>query len=165
MNRFVKVLAVIGFLVIAAHRLPAPIQETPESTPTPKPRREAVVRPNPKPEATAKPRATLNRPFAGTWSGIVGFKDPFVGGGGDQQCDFVINAEETSMMIRVKSRRGSYHTATTPVVVIGNTLSAKGGFFKHMNATVTLTGDGTTADVLVRDTIWGSSSGTLKKIK
>jgi len=36
MNRFAKLFAVIGFLVIAAHRLPAPIQETQE-TPTPRP--------------------------------------------------------------------------------------------------------------------------------
>jgi hypothetical protein len=94
------------------------------------------------------------------------FKDPFVGGGGDQQCDIIINAEENSMIIRVtKPGSGAHHTATTPVVVIGNTLSAKGGFLKHMSTTVTLSEDGTTGNVIVRDTMWGTSSGTVKKIK
>jgi hypothetical protein len=104
--------------------------------------------------------------FAGTWSGIVRFNDPFVGGGGDQLCDFIVNAEENMMTIRVsKVRGGSYHTATTRVTVIGNTASAKGGFLKHMSTVMTLAGDGSTGNVIVNDSFWGTSSGTVKKIK
>jgi serine/threonine protein kinase len=104
--------------------------------------------------------------FAGTWSGIVRFNDPFVGGGGDQQCDFIVNAEENMMTIRVsKVTGGSYHTATTRVTVIGNTASAKGGFLKHMSTVMTLAGDGSTGNVVVHDSFWGTSSGTVKKIK
>ena len=93
------------------------------------------------------------------------FKDPFVGGGGDQQCDFVINAEENSMIIRLGKSGGSFHTATTRLVVIGNTATGKGGFLKHMNATLTLTGDPNTATMVVHDTIWGTTSGTVKRIR
>jgi hypothetical protein len=64
-----RALLTIGLVLIFAERLPAPIQEQPESTPTPKPKRETVVRPKPKPEATAKPKATPNHSFAGTWTG------------------------------------------------------------------------------------------------
>jgi len=96
----------------------------------------------------------------------VPFKDPFAGGGGDQQCDFIINAEENSMIIRLgKAGGGSFHTATTRLVVIGNTATGKGGFLKHMNATLTLTGDPNTATLVVHDTIWGTTSGTVKRIK
>jgi hypothetical protein len=104
--------------------------------------------------------------FAGTWTGIVPFKDPFVGGGGNQQCDFVINAEENSMIIRLgKPGGGSFHTATTRLVVIGDTATGKGGFLKHMNATLTLTSDPNTATMVVHDTVWGTTSGTVKRMK
>lgn len=50
-----------------------------------------------------------------------------------------------TMAIRVsKPGVASPRTATTRVVVIGNTASAKGGFLKHMSTTLTLTGDGST---------------------
>jgi len=86
MNRFVKLFAVIGFLVIAAHRLPAPIQEIQEN-PTaaakqsakPKPKRtrkpERIakdVSPNPQSSfPTPKFQPTPNRRFAGAWSGVL----------------------------------------------------------------------------------------------
>jgi hypothetical protein len=131
-------------------RSPAPIQEVPQTTPT----------------STSAPSSKKTGRFAGTWSGIVPFKDPFVGGGGNQQCDFVINAEENTMLIRLgKAGGGSFHTATTRLVVIGNTATGKGGFLKHMNATLTLTNDPNTATMVVHDTIWGTTSGTVKRIK
>lgn len=150
MRRCLVVACSVAVLVLSAHHLPAPIQEVPQSTPT----------------ATGAPSSKKTGRFAGTWSGIVTFKDPFVGGGGNQQCDFTINADETSMVIRVtKANGGAHHTATTRVVVIGNTASAKGGFLKHISTTMTLTGDGTTADVVVHDSLWGTSSGTIKKVR
>jgi hypothetical protein len=158
----------LGLLLATAHRLPAPISEVATPTPTPTsvsttPAKAPIAPAANVPSPTSK--AKTGR-FAGTWTGIVPFKDPFVGGGGNQQCDFVINAEETSMIIRVsKPNGGAHHTATTRIVVIGNTASAKGGFLKHMSTTLTLTGDGSTGSVVVHDTIWGTTSGTVKRIK
>ena len=87
MNRFVKLFAVIGFLVIAAHRLPAPIVE--EERPTASPEQSVKL----KPKRTVKPsianansqssetRKTSSAPqnraapartsFTGTWSGTM----------------------------------------------------------------------------------------------
>jgi hypothetical protein len=150
MRRALALFCGASLLILSAHRLPAPIQEVPQTTPTP----------------TGAPSSKKTGRFAGTWSGMVPFKDPFVGGGGNQQCDFVINAEENSMIIRLgKAGGGSFHTATTRLVVIGNTATGKGGFLKHMNATLTLTNDPNTATMVVHDTIWGTTSGTVKRIK
>jgi hypothetical protein len=63
------IVLVIFLLALSAHRLPAPFSETPEATPTPKPKREATQKSKPKPEPTSKRTATPNRSFAGTWSG------------------------------------------------------------------------------------------------
>ena len=94
------------------------------------------------------------------------FKDPFVGGGGNQQFDFIINREENSMSGRVsKAGGGSYKTVTMGVDIIGNTASFKTGLLKHISYTMTLIGDGSAATVVVHDTIWGTTSGTVKRIK
>lgn len=149
MNRITAVFFAVVVLFATAQQSPAPISEVQQATPSPSP--------------TSKPKTGR---FAGTWTGIVPFKDPFVGGGGKQQCDFVINAEENSMLIRLgKAGGGSFHTATTRLVVIGNTATGKGGFLKHMNASLTLTDDPNTATMVVHDTIWGATSGTVKRIK
>jgi hypothetical protein len=61
---------VIGaLLILTAQRLPAPIQEAPETTLTPKPKRQATPKVKIKFEVTPKPTATANRSFAGTWKG------------------------------------------------------------------------------------------------
>jgi hypothetical protein len=59
-------------LLLTTHPLPAPISEVPETTPTPKPKREVISRPKPNPKAIAKPRVTPSRSFAGTWTGSAG---------------------------------------------------------------------------------------------
>ena len=70
------------------------------------------------------------------------------------------------MLIRLgKAGGGSFHTATTRLVVIGNTATGKGGFLKHMNAALTLTDDPNVATMTVHDTVWGTTSGTVKRIK
>jgi len=164
----IRVFAIAITLLISAHRLPAPIQEVPETTPTP------TNGPTIPKKAPIAPAASVESPtakaktgrFAGTWTGIVPFKDPFANGGGNQQCDFIINDEENSLTIRVsKPGTGSYRTATTRLLVIGNTATGKGGLFKHMSCMLTLIGDGNAATVVVRDTIWGTSSGTVKKMR
>ena len=158
-----RLLAVATALLISAHRLPAPISEVQQATPTPT--SAPTTTPGKVPIELPTSKSKTGR-FAGTWTGIVPFKDPFVGGGGNQQCDFVINAEENSMLIRLgKAGGGSFHTATTRLVVIGNTATGKGGFLKHMNATLTLTSDPNTANMVVHDTIWGTTSGTVTRIK
>ena len=58
-------------LLLAAHRLPAPVSEIPQGTPAPKPKREALPRSKPKVETPLKTKATPNRSFAGTWNGNV----------------------------------------------------------------------------------------------
>ena len=166
MKRLLKLMRLsVVALLLTTHRLPAPISEVPQVTPTP------TSAPTPSRNA---PAASVQSPpsrlktgrFAGTWTGTVPFKDPLANGGGNQQCEFIINDEENSLTIRVsKPGTGSYHTATTRLLVIGDTATGKGGLFKHMNCMLTLIGDGSTATVLVRDTIWGTSSGTVRKMK
>lgn len=166
MNQLLKSLGLAAaVLLLTTHRLPAPISEVPQATPTPASAPTASKNP---PAASVQSPTSRSRTgrFAGTWTGIVPFKDPFANGGGNQQCDFIINDEENSLTIRVsKPGTGSYRTATTRLLVIGDTATGKGGLFKHMNCMLTLTGDGSTATVVVRDTIWGASSGTVKKMK
>lgn len=70
----VRTCLIVAVLLVTAHRLPAPISEVPQATPTPKPKREATPRSKPKPEATPKQTATPNRSFAGTWTGNVAIK-------------------------------------------------------------------------------------------
>lgn len=64
-----RILVVGVLLILGAHRLPAPFSEVPETTPTPKPKREAAPKSKPKPEATPKPTSASNRSFAGNWTG------------------------------------------------------------------------------------------------
>ena len=90
MNPFVKLLAVIGFLVIAAHRLPAPIQEIQENpTPAPahsaKPKSKRAVKPRgtarssedsarpkaPSPTETKRQANLQRNPIDGTWVGTL----------------------------------------------------------------------------------------------
>ena len=60
-----------ALLLMTAHRLPAPISEAPETTPTPKAKREAPPRPKPKSKQTPKSKATPTSPFAGNWTGTA----------------------------------------------------------------------------------------------
>src|SRR5258708_17876578 len=84
MTRTLVLLLTIAVLLVTPHRLPAPIQEVPES-PTPAPERSE----KPKPKRTVRPKATENpesstrrqspstkpqmqaTPFAGMWSGTM----------------------------------------------------------------------------------------------
>ena len=170
MNRFTKSVGLSAIVVLLTTQpLPAPISEVPQATPTPTSVPTTTAGKVPIAPAASVPSPTSKSKtgrFAGTWTGIVPFKNPFAGGGGDQQCDFIVNAEENSATIRVgKPGGGSFHTATTRLLVIGNTATGKGGFLKHMNVILTLTGDANTATMMVHDTIWGTTSGTVKRIK
>lgn len=73
MKTAARFLLTFYLLLATSQRLPAPISELPQTTPIPKPKREATPRPKskPKPEATSKPTSTPNRSFAGNWTGNV----------------------------------------------------------------------------------------------
>jgi hypothetical protein len=71
MNRIVRVLFTLTLLLITLPRLPAPISEVPQTTPTPKPKREAISKPKQKAETTPKPKVSPTRSFAGAWAGIT----------------------------------------------------------------------------------------------
>jgi hypothetical protein len=140
MKSTVRVLITITMLLIAAHRLPAPILEVPES-PSPTPN----LTPSP-PPAIARPtiatvRTTPSAPgpvrFGGTWTGKI--KEAKFG---DLDMTVVINPDGTSL--KVSSRHG---TAVRPTTVNGNTLSWTGGIKNDVFWTLTPNADGQTASV------------------
>jgi hypothetical protein len=88
-------LAVAALLFIPAPQLPAPISEAPETTPTPKPKREMTPRSKPKPPATPKATATPNRSFAGTWTGSA------VTSGTKETCFYVIKVSDDEKTVLV----------------------------------------------------------------
>jgi cytoskeletal protein RodZ len=83
LRRVARILLVVALLLVTAHRLPAPIQEVPES-PTPAPHQSTKPKlrssPKPKSKSTAsepvphrvsqQPSAKPSR-FAGTWAGTI----------------------------------------------------------------------------------------------
>jgi hypothetical protein len=120
----IRVLLTIGLVLTFPHRLPAPIQEAPESTPTPKPKREVVVRPKPKPEATPKPKATPNRAFAGTWIGST-TDTSSNGDTGSSRFVIKISDDEKTVLINweLNGESASGSDFQTPCNKFGNTLS------------------------------------------
>lgn len=163
-------------LLLTTHPLPAPIQEVPENA-TPVPEQSA----KPKPRRVAKPKATTEdwattgeqtkspaipsstkQPppspsrFAGTWSGIVNVPNPLVGG--NSNCTYIINAADNS----VKESCERFRENTSAATVNGNTISWKNGVFKEYNNSLTLIGDGRTAQITITSS-WGSGSGTVSK--
>jgi hypothetical protein len=121
---FIRLLAVVTALLITAHRLPAPIQEIPESA-TPAPEQSA----KPKPKRTIKPKVTSessetstkrqtssttppNQPtpaqlrFAGTWNGIM-------------NCGIVGNIEHTISIDASQSSMSVWQTNDPSVRVDG----------------------------------------------
>jgi hypothetical protein len=81
--RAVRYFVIASVFLITAHRLPAPIQEVPES-PTPVPEQSARTKPkaSPKPKSTLEARESARNParqqanakrsrFAGNWAGIM----------------------------------------------------------------------------------------------
>jgi hypothetical protein len=157
-----------ALLFVTAHRLPAPIQEVPE-TPTPAPQQSAM----PKPKRTIKPKVanensesstkrktpapTPRARFAGTWSGTVNVPNPLEGG--DSNCTYVINAAENS----VAETCERFNKNTSAATVNGNTISWNNGFFKEYNNALTLIGDGRTAQITITSS-WGNGSGTVTRV-
>ena len=90
-----RLLLILVLLWLATHRCPAPIQEAPETTPTPKPKREATPRPKPKPESTAKPKPASNRSFAGSWSGSA------LTSGTNETCFYIIKVSDDEKTVLI----------------------------------------------------------------
>jgi hypothetical protein len=171
-------LVIVVLLVITAQRAPAPIQEILES-PTPAPtvaptaklkpkasKNEAAQRESPRAQSqraqtTPRPQAIVGQrrigQFAGTWIGTVMAKNPLIGVGLHKNT-FVVNNEENSI-----TETGPVGTFTHRATLNGNTLSFKTGVFKEVLVTLSLIGDGRTAQVNVDDKIWGRCSGEVKK--
>lgn len=96
-----KLFAAVGMLLIAAHRLPAPVQEEPDTTPRPSATtaptvkhlgRAATKRDEPKSKSTATPAA--RSAFAGTWIGTMQTWPA-----GDQSTIITIDSNQTTMTV------------------------------------------------------------------
>ncbi len=151
----------------------APIQEVPESptptpevAPTPQPKKSAP-KPKSKPSAEpfVKPQTKPNAPplqtgaarFAGTWSGIVNYPHPTVGG--NQECTVLMNPADDSATATLK--KGG--VLPGKINISGNTLSWHSGMLGELTFTLT-TDDGQTVRMTVVSGLFGSGAGILKKI-
>jgi hypothetical protein len=116
------------FLVVAmvfftsAARLPAPISEVSQPTPSPKPKQEVTHPSKPKPETSPKPSSTLS--FAGTWRGTT---STAVSDGGRTSADYIIKISDDEKTALI-SWRGRYVTISGPdyqatCIRLGNALS------------------------------------------
>lgn len=137
MNR-TRIFLVLALLLVTAHRLPAPIQEIPES-PTPAP--EQSAKPRPKPLPKRKPKSDANESatkpvrqqpsskqsrFAGSWAGTM---ETFPMG--PAAVVLTVNSTETTMAMTWRGstvtaktqRNGDTLQATSPEGIYTNTWS------------------------------------------
>jgi hypothetical protein len=162
---------ITALLLITAHRLPAPIQESPES-PTPERAEQA------KPKKTqskskgvtseAKTKSALKSSvipapqgaarFAGTWTGHVDLRNPTLGG--DQICTVTVDATETSVS-GTFGKAGPFNNVA--VRKSGNTVTWHYGWFGEYTCTLTVGNDHRTAVYTLTSPFWGSASSTLTR--
>jgi hypothetical protein len=117
-------LCLIGCLLfVSAHRLPAPIQEVPE---TPTPTSTPQSQPNPLPSTTPE-RADPAR-FAGTWTGIIK-----IGNQGAFNVTLVVASEATSLT--QQTNRSPQHVH--PTTISGRILLWRGGDLNNVEWTLT----------------------------
>jgi hypothetical protein len=158
-----RVVLIMTFLLVTAGYLPAPIQEIQES-PTPAAKEPTKAKrkqtrdsegtgKTPSPSAKNQPTPVAPR-FPGTWSGRLTVTGVLLVA---QDNTFVISPLENSVQWTNGSAT-SNHTA----VVVGNSISWKGGSFSEINCKVTMLGNGQTADVRITSP-WGSASGTVRR--
>ncbi len=157
------------FLLVTSQRLPAPIQEVPES-PTPAPEESA----KPKPKRTIKPKVTnessesSTKPqtasppaqlqhhprFPGTWRGTLPF-----GLAGDLHLTLVVNNYGTS----VTESGGLVGTITFKATNDGKTVSWRSGVLKEIAWALTPNPDGQTALLTAKSLYIGSPSAVFRK--
>jgi len=166
---------VAALLLITAHRLPAPIQEVPES-PTPAPEQGATKPKHPskskrRTEESEAPRTNeksniaegsksqlKKKPqerFAGAWSGTIS-----QGLWGNVEFTLVLNAAGTS--VTDKSGFGTFtHAATSD----GNMTTWQSGLLSEIRWTLTPNPDGKTALVTSRSALGVNGSATFTRTK
>jgi hypothetical protein len=128
-KRWVCLLIIATFLLITTHRLPAPIQEVPESaTPTPAVAPPAQPRKSP-PKPKSKPSGATR--FAGTWTGRITI-DKFA----DTDVRLIISTDGTS--VAQTSQAGVW---TRPLTYDGKLLSWQTGPTNKVAWTLTLNPD------------------------
>jgi hypothetical protein len=142
MQLTLRFLLVASLLVITAHRLPAPIQETPD-TPTPTPTPTPQSQPNAQPTITAE-RADPAR-FAGTWTGRIK-----IGSGAEADVTLVVDPAAASLKQVLKRPNERVHETTHPTTVSGHTLSWRGGQMGNVAWTLTPTSDDRTASATTK---------------
>ena len=163
-----RVSLIASVCLISAHRLPAPISEIETPTPTLTPPKEARRTQKTENKSSAKPitqrplskstpqttKPSNRSRFAGTWTGTVS-----VPGWGNLQGIWVINAAENSVTENFPAVHGPKPCAAT---VNGATISwvCRGGIFNAFWSvtTLTLTGDGQTALMTIKDSSGGAGS-------
>jgi hypothetical protein len=160
MNKWCAFL-IVSSLLITAHRLPAPIQEIPES-PTPAPAQSAkpkpkVAEPKAKTNSTS-PSSTTAMPqgpgrFAGTWTGTIS-----QGALGDVAISLGINATGTS--VQEVNRTGTF---IHPATIQGPGMTWKSGWLSDIAWTLVPNNDGKTATVTARSGFGVNGSATFRR--
>jgi hypothetical protein len=175
MKPTLALLFTVALLLITAHRLPAPIQEVPES-PTPAPASQITATPiaKLKPNRAAKPnvinegsqsstkRKAASPPtqleqqpkFAGTWRGTLPF-----GLAGDLHLTLVVNNDGTS----VTESGGLVGTVNFRATNDGKTVSWHSGILKEIAWALTPNPDGETALLAAKSPYIGSPSAVFRK--
>jgi hypothetical protein len=174
LRRASRVLLVASLLLVTAHRLPAPIQEIPES-PTPA-RQESAQQPRLKHSAKPRPKAENNKAtvtqqvstsatriktptptnqsrFAGVWTGTIS-----VGILGTAEETLVINS--TGTVVREKNRFGA---ATHQATCDGTTVRFQAGSLGEIAFTFTPNADGQTAVASANSIFISNPSVTFRK--
>jgi hypothetical protein len=169
MKPTLALLFTVALLLITAHRLPAPIQEVPE-TPTPgtaesgKPKPKQTIKPKGPSESSenstkrkAASRSTQleqHRKFGGTWRGTLPF-----GLAGDLHLTLVINNEGTS----VTESGGLVGTVTFKATNDGKTVSWHSGVLKEIAWALTPNPDGQTALLTAKSLYIGNPSAVFRR--
>jgi hypothetical protein len=150
-------------LFITAHRLPAPIVETPEK-PTPAPEEEASKpkhssRSKRKSEEAAKTEASKPQPrtpqerFAGTWTGTIS-----QGLWGKVVFTFTLTAGATEV-----TERSGFGTYAHPATSDGKSATWRTGLLNEITWTFTPNSDGTTAQVTAKSPLGVNGSASFHR--
>jgi hypothetical protein len=127
------------FLLISAHRLPAPISEIPES-PTPPAAPTSTPQPTPPSQPSTTPERADAARFAGTWTGKIK-----IGNGSESNVTLVVNREATALTQILKGPNERVRQTTHPTTFGGQRLSWRSGQMENVVWTVTPNPDGQTA--------------------
>ena len=158
------IVLVLSILFATTHRVPAPIQEIPES-PTPvakeraKPKETQSKSRSVESETTNKssspviPLAQGPARFAGTWTGTIN-----QGVLGDVAVSLTINSTGTS--VQETSRVGTFNHPTT---IGGNTMTWKSGWLSEIQWTLSPNNDGKTAAVTSKSAFGVNGSATFRR--